>query len=272
MKTMYRIGMFSKMGKVTVKTLHHYDEVGLLTPAHVDQETGYRYYDTEQLFALNDILGLRQMGFSIQEITDIFAGRNVEMILAQRRAELISERERATDQLFRLEHYQNQRKDGMKMDYQVVVKEIPACIVFAKRQILPNYAALTQAVPAVGMKVAEANPTLQCVEPSYCFNVYLDGEYRQENIDVEICQAVTGYGKETDGIVFKEMPAVQVASLLHKGPYEALGSAYAYGLKWAQDNGYRVADHIRESYIDGIWNCDDVADWLTEVQIPITKQ
>jgi len=41
---MYRIGIFSKLGRVTIKTLRHYDEMGLLTPAHVDEENGYRYY------------------------------------------------------------------------------------------------------------------------------------------------------------------------------------------------------------------------------------
>ena len=39
---MYRIGKFSKLGRVNIKTLHHYDEVGLLVPAHVDEENGYR--------------------------------------------------------------------------------------------------------------------------------------------------------------------------------------------------------------------------------------
>ncbi|MDR0841571.1 MAG: MerR family transcriptional regulator [Christensenellaceae bacterium] len=65
---MYRIGMFSKLGKVTIKTLRHYDEVGLLPPAQVDAETGYRYYTTEQLFKLHKIVALRQMGFSLAEI------------------------------------------------------------------------------------------------------------------------------------------------------------------------------------------------------------
>lgn len=46
---MYRIGMFSKINKVTVKTLRYYDEVGLLIPAYVDEENGYRYYTSEQL-------------------------------------------------------------------------------------------------------------------------------------------------------------------------------------------------------------------------------
>lgn len=59
---LYRIGMFSKLGKVTVKTLRYYDEMGLLVPAQVDGETGYRYYTTDQLFRLNQIMALRHTG------------------------------------------------------------------------------------------------------------------------------------------------------------------------------------------------------------------
>lgn len=73
---LYRIGMFSKISKTTIKTLRHYDEVGLLAPAHTDKENGYRYYTTQQLFQLHEIIGLRQMGFSIPEVSAIMAGRD----------------------------------------------------------------------------------------------------------------------------------------------------------------------------------------------------
>ena len=270
---MYRIGLFSKMGKVTVKTLHHYDEVGLLKPAFVDMENGYRYYETEQLFILQKIVVLRQMGFSIAEILDIFAGRNVSGILNQRRAELVSERDYASAQLFRLDQYiENRQKEGNIMSDQVVIKEIPECIVFSKRQVIPNYSDLMTLVPSIGKAVAQANPDLECAVPEYCFNIYHDGEYKQENVDVEICEAVTAWGKETEGIIFKEMPAVTVACVTHRGSYEKLGSSYAYGLQWIKENGYTLSDHIRENFIDGIWNKEDEADWLTEIQFPIMKK
>ena len=52
---MFKIGDFSKLTKVTVKTLHHYDELGLLKPAQVDRFTSYRYYSADQLPRLNRI-------------------------------------------------------------------------------------------------------------------------------------------------------------------------------------------------------------------------
>lgn len=269
---MYRIGMFSKLGRVTIKTLHHYDEVGLLVPNHVDEENGYRYYTANQLFRLNEIVALRQMGFSISEISAIVDGHNVAEILRQRKAELEDEVQHVTDRLFRLKNYIDEQKEGHTMDYRAVIKEIPAYTVYAARYTIPNYAALNEIMPALGEKVGKANPGLKCVEPGYCFNVYLDGEYRDTDINVEICEAVTSKGKDGDGIVFKDIPAITAVSVLHRGAYEKIGGAYAYAVRWAEQNGYSIIDNVRESYIDGIWNKESVDDWLTELQVPVAKK
>ena len=53
---LYRIGMFSKMNRVTIKALRYYDEVGLLKPAYINEMTGYRYYTSEQLPVIHKIM------------------------------------------------------------------------------------------------------------------------------------------------------------------------------------------------------------------------
>ena len=68
---MYTIGVFSKINKITTKTLRHYDEIGLLKPEHVDKFTAYRYYTTEQLPKLHEILALKQMGLALQDIKEV---------------------------------------------------------------------------------------------------------------------------------------------------------------------------------------------------------
>jgi len=65
---MLQIGAFSKICQVSVKTLHHYDKLGLLTPAKVDCFTGYRYYKTEQIETMNYLKRLKRYGFSLEEI------------------------------------------------------------------------------------------------------------------------------------------------------------------------------------------------------------
>ena len=65
---MLQIGEFSRICQVSVKTLHHYDKIGLLVPAEVARFTGYRYYAAEQIDTMNLIQRLKRYGFSLEEI------------------------------------------------------------------------------------------------------------------------------------------------------------------------------------------------------------
>lgn len=79
---MYRIGEFSKLGKVTIKALRYYEKEKLLIPSFVDKETGYRFYETEQLILLNKIISLRQIGLSIDNIKQILNGADLKQVLS----------------------------------------------------------------------------------------------------------------------------------------------------------------------------------------------
>jgi effector-binding domain-containing protein len=139
-----------------------------------------------------------------------------------------------------------------------------------------SYDSYFDVIPALGEATTSINPELRCVDdPPYCFIMYLDGEYRERDIDIEFFEAVTdrGNGKLPDGVEFKIVEAVpHAACVLHKGPYSTLPQAYAAVYKWIEDNDYLAAASPRESYIDGIWNKSDPQDWLTELQVPVITQ
>ena len=68
---------------------------------------------------------------------------------------------------------------------------------------------------------------------------------------------------------FKTMPGLKVASIFHKGSYGTLMSSYETLFKYIEENGYKISDSIRESYIDGVWNKENESEWLTEIQVPV---
>lgn len=269
---MYRIGEFSKMSKATIKTLRYYDEVGLLKPEFVDHETGYRFYTTEQLFKLHYIHAYRQIGLSIDEIHLIESGHDMNKILENRKSELQAELASGLEQLSRIEFILQGKEEEMYMQYQAIIKELPECIVYSKRLTVPNYDAYFTVIPAIGEECIKANPDLKCLKPEYCFIIYLDGEYREENINVEFCEAVEKMGNDVGDIKFKKVDSVQAVCVMHKGSYSEISKAYAYAFKWIEENGYVVSDSPRESYIDGIWNKDSEGEWLTELQVPVIKK
>lgn len=268
---MFRIGEFSKMGMATIKTLRYYDEVGLLAPKIVDDCTGYRFYDTDQLLQLHRIQALRQVGLSIDEIKRIVSGGDSAAILSRRAAELEENIIDERDQLSRIRFILQGKQEVLLMSYSTTIKELPACIVYSKKMIMPDDESFFTLLPALGRQVMERYPDLERAKPEYCYTVSLDHVYKETDNHIEYFEAVTEKKPDFDGIVFKESPAVTVASVMHKGPYQELPNAYAFLLKWIENNGYEMSDMLRTRYIDGIWNKESEDEWLTEVQVPIVK-
>ena len=85
---MYKIGDFSKMSKTTIKALRYYEKEGLLKPAFIDQDTSYRYYETNQLVDISKIISLRQIGLSIKDIKKVLDGQDMSSILNKRKNEI----------------------------------------------------------------------------------------------------------------------------------------------------------------------------------------
>ncbi len=153
---------------------------------------------------------------------------------------------------------------------QVQIKSLPKVIVASKRLVIPNYDALYEVAPAMG-KVMKKHGAV-CSKPAYCFNVYHDEEYTDKDIDIEICEAVASKLEDKDGLSYKQMEGVeQAACIYHRGPFETLSASYGKIMKWIEENDYKISGKARESYIDGPWNKNDPSDWLTEIQLPISK-
>ncbi|HEX3078084.1 MAG TPA: MerR family transcriptional regulator [Lachnospiraceae bacterium] len=267
---MYKIGLFSKMNKVTIKALRYYDEVGLLKPAHIDQENGYRYYTSEQLPIMHQILSMKQMGFSVEEMLRVQSGERIENVLLTKKADTMKEISDSMRKLSQIE-YALAHKEEIQENYHVILKELPEVIVASIRKVMRNYGDLFNIVPPMGEEMERLG--CECAVPEYCFNIYHDGEYKEENIDVEVCEAVTELKPDSYMLHFKVIERVESAvCVLHKGPYDRLPKAYAVLVRYMEENGLEPIDNPRESYIDGIWNKESEEDWLTEVQFPVRKK
>jgi DNA-binding transcriptional MerR regulator len=95
---MLRIGDFGRIARVSVQTLRHYDDLGLLKPVEVDAFTGYRYYAFDQLPRLHRILALKDLGLSLEEIAELMALWDADECrpVATRLRDLVDDKIRAT--------------------------------------------------------------------------------------------------------------------------------------------------------------------------------
>ena len=266
--TLYKIGMFAAMNHVTVKTLRFYEEQGLLMPALIHPETGYRYYTLSQMAVLHQITALKLAGFTLEEIARIHSGADEEAVLLKKKAELLARIADLTRQIAVVDGYLSKQKNGLSAP--VLVKTIPETTVALMRIRLESYDGLFDRMPEMGALMEKAGCT--CALPEYCFTNYLEPGYKDADILVEICESVVEAKKETGDLRFRTLPAIQAACVFHKGSYRTFSESYETVLRYIEENGYEIAGEIRESYIDGVWNKDDESEWLSEIQVPVRRK
>lgn len=264
---LYKIGMFAAMNHVTVKTLRFYEEQGLLIPAYINQENGYRYFRMSQMADVHQITALKQAGFTLEDIAQINAGSDEEAVILKKKSEIMKKIAQLTRQMAILDGYLAKKKGALSAP--VLVKEIPAVTCACMKDVIDSYDCLFDLMPRMGELMEETD--CECAIPEYCFTNYLEPGYKEEKIPVEICQAVTKEREEKDGLYFRTMPAVKAACVFHRGSYGTFAESYEIVLRYIEENGYKIVGPIRENYIDGVWNKEDESEWLSEIQIPIAK-
>ncbi|MDO4472187.1 MAG: MerR family transcriptional regulator [Bacillota bacterium] len=269
--TLYRIGMFAAMNHVTVKALRFYEEQGLLEPAFIQQENGYRYYTLNQIADLHQISALKQAGFTLEEIGAVRTGADEGTILLKKKAELMTKIAQLAGQVAVIDRYLAGNEACLAAP--VLVKTIPECKVAYMQVRLDSYDCLFEKMPEMGALMERTG--CLCALPEYCFTGYLEAEYKEEGILVEICEAVADAKAESDAeaeageLKFKTIPEVKAACIFHRGSYSRFPESYERVLRYIEENNLEICGPIRESYIDGVWNKDDESQWLSEIQVPV---
>ena len=266
--TLYKIGMFAAMNHITVKTLRFYEEQGLLMPALIHPDTGYRYYTLSQMAVLHQITALKQAGFTLEEIAHIHTGADEEAVLLKKKAELLAKIADLTRQIAVVDGYLSKQKNDLSAP--VLIKTIPETTVAFMRIRLESYDCLFERMPEMGKLMEKAG--CECALPEYCFTAYPEAGYKDADILADICESVVAAKKENGDLRFKTLPEIQAACVFHKGSYRSFSESYETVLRYIEENGYEIAGEIRESYIDGVWNKDDERQWLSEIQVPVRKK
>lgn len=269
---MIRIGDFSRLALVSIKTLRHYDELGLLKPKRVDRFTGYRYYAVEQLPRLNRILALKDLGLSLEQIAALLradvSAEDIHGMLRLRQAEAQDRIQEAQAQLARVEARLRQiEKEGSLPMYEVVLKKIPTQKVAAIRRVLPNYGAL-------GMLYADLFGPQMVAQAHFAgppLAIYHDLEFKEDNVDIEAAVPVEGALPDGAPAEVRELPGGEMACVIYQGPYEGIGEGYNAVMAWLEPNGYRVAGPVREVYLRGPGDSQNPAEYVTEIQVPAVK-
>src|SRR5215510_6633539 len=157
---MFKIGEFSRLSRVSVRMLRHYDQLGLLMPSKTDPFTNYRYYSAEQLPRLNRILALRDLGFSLEQIAgmldnDLSADQLLGM-LKLKRVEIEQQVQVEKERLSRLEARIRQMNESVKSgSYDVILREVELELVATYREVAADDERIQQMFDMVETYIAQ---------------------------------------------------------------------------------------------------------------------
>lgn len=112
---LYRIGEFSKLTGIPIRTLRYYDSIDLFKPSEVDLFTNYRYYKEEQVKDLELINELKEVGFTLEEIRDNWNNFSEELFL-KRKEKLLEEIELKNEAIKKADILRSKLKDGKITD------------------------------------------------------------------------------------------------------------------------------------------------------------
>lgn len=273
---MFAIGEFARHGRVSVRMLRHYDTIGLLQPVCVDPATGYRFYDAAQLSRLNQIVALKDLGFTLQQVASLLD----EHVTA---AEL-----RGMLKLRQAELHEQMATDAARL------AQVEARLLAIEGETTEPAPVLVRRIAPV--RVAEQIGTAAAYEPQFITPV-IQPLYR--SLARQLCQqgiAVTGpglayyedAGDDTGAITvhaalpiaerpvgppdflvvdLSEIPAA--ATLIHRGSMDNVLPSIQALARWIDAGGYQSLGYAREVTLA---HGDSRDDWVTELQEPIAPR
>lgn len=266
---MLSIGAFAQIGQVTHRMLRHWDTAGLLVPAHVDEFSGYRSYDPQQLERLHRIVALRQLGFGLDDISSILdQGVDAERITALlriRRAEVEEEHRIAAGRLVDVERRLHLiEKENHMSEIEIIEKALPAVRLAATRAVVgeqPEVAGVVgPAFDAIADIIGEESGALTTPIAQY------------ETVDDGL-QIVVGYaynGPVRDGFDIIELPAADTAVCgIHLGSMEHIAESWQAIHAEVLARGLVHDGPCRELYVRAV--SEDQSDWVTELQQPVRR-
>lgn len=274
---MFRIGEFAQIAQVSGRQLRFYDQLGLLKPAHIDQQTGYRYYTIRQLPRLNSILALKELGLSLEQIgpllKDEISPTELRSMLTLKRAQV--ERSLQEEEA-RLRHIESRiaqiDREGKAEGFDVIVKSVPPTPILSLNcacERMDEVVRIVRTVAEEGERQIKSTLRDKLV-------VIARNDIDSEKLDLDIGFSLTRPSNASVRIAgdlvlhASELPAVDtMATIVRPGTNAESHSSFSAVGRWIEANNYTIAGPCREIFLEPITGPPGFEGAMVEIQFPI---
>ena len=261
------IGDFSRATHLTVKTLRHYHETGLLEPAQVDAQTGYRRYTTEQISVAQIIRRFRDLDMPLNQIRSVLSAPDV-----QARNDLIAAH------LKRLESVLGRTQTAVASLRDLLEHPSPAVEIGRRKADRIAAAAISEVVDvkdalswylgALGeLHAALTAQRLSATGPAG--GVFSNALFSQGRGEATMFIPCEGTVRAIGRVAPRVVPAIELAVLVHEGSYANIDLAYGSLATYVTRHALAVEGPLREYYLVGPQETPEESAWRTEIGWPI---
>jgi effector-binding domain-containing protein len=270
----YKIGDFSRLCRVSVRTIRYYDEIGLLKPVSVDQNTGYRYYSIEQVPVLNRIIALKSMGLSLDDIDKVLHDDvpvdHIRQLLQVKKTEIQERLKQDSIRLRQVEGWLGKICNESIIPEGIYLqrKTVAPVRVISKRELGAYEETSTRLLEELRQQIHRPENRESVIISGPLMMLCYDEEFKEEDADIEIALPITGEMPVVeDSIDIKFLPECKVVSSIYEGSYDKMDQAYAQIFEYAEDNNLKLGPPVRELYFNYLGEVPE-EELLTEIQFP----
>jgi DNA-binding transcriptional MerR regulator/effector-binding domain-containing protein len=280
------VGEFASIGRVTVRLLHYYDEIGLLHPARVDPSTGYRWYEPDQVPDLTRILQLRDFGLRLDDIARVVHGefdpQRERDLLEECRARLADQLQQNTLRLQRLEAYLR-AADGRPMITPIPVelqRIPPQRVAYAVDRadgwgpthigpvIGPLFDRLADALVPSGIDFGPGIAVYEAEDSGGDTTVRVTAAFAVDDRVEETADPSPAYA---GGFAVTTLPPIEEAAVVvHRGPVATIDQSWHALMDWVQAGDLEMSGVCREVYRTP--GDEPQQNWVTDLQQPVRRR
>lgn len=274
-----KVGEFSRLCQVPVKTLRYYDDIGLFAPSETDRFSGYRHYTLDQLPRIHRIMVLKELGLSLEQIAQLvnshLAVEAIREMFLSKQAEVQQRVEEEQERLALVRFHLRQIEQEAAMPaLQIVVKKLEPFPALTLRKIFPTQTDIDN----VGHDIQRVQMIGGLKSIMLPMGIAYVEDFRRTDLDYEFvlpydAADIAAVPLEHSGTLVPHIVEgiEMAATYMHQGDHDELIDASISLQRWVVENGYKMGSEMRMIYFRGPMHRVAPHEYLTELQHRITK-
>lgn len=253
-KNLFKIGEISKILGVTRKTILIYEDMGLLTPAFRDEDSGYRYYTADNMTQIRSIRSLQALGLSLKEIANYYYNTENMEIYLNRLIELRA----ALDRNIQMLQVRSTKQGDLTVHNITLPKQVCFCRSYHCTDTSERSARLRDTYIA-----AARTGKMSMLDRMFTMRIEQNGD----SVKLMCCIPME---QDFSGTELVELPETPALCIYYRGPYEDLGTAIHALSNHVKENHIETTGPFRSIYLEGPPNRgENSSDYITQIAVPI---